>query len=266
MWNKLKKIFKKENHFYDEGEIDSTLEDAYLSGWFLNESKELFKGFKINPEDSVLDIGCGDGSFSKFCAKMGAEVIFADINSKNIEQTKRILEGSNSRSLIPIITDGNPIPLENERVNRVIVMEVLEHVDDPKKFMDELVRVAKKESLFLVSVPDVRSENVLIDVAPKFYFESPNHIRIFSLEEFKNLLINSGLEIISIHTYGFYWSMWWFFFWTCNQEYGKPLHPLLQKWNETWNLLLRQENGKKVKETLDNTLPKSIAIIAKKVR
>jgi 2-polyprenyl-3-methyl-5-hydroxy-6-metoxy-1,4-benzoquinol methylase len=50
----------------------STLADTSLSGWFRQETDELFEGFPIRAEDSVLDIGCGDGPFVQFCAQRGA--------------------------------------------------------------------------------------------------------------------------------------------------------------------------------------------------
>ncbi|CRO36601.1 hypothetical protein PAERUG_P12_London_17_VIM_2_11_09_04363 [Pseudomonas aeruginosa] len=37
------------------------LRDAVLSGWFNQETDELFSGFPISAEDTVLDVGCGDG-------------------------------------------------------------------------------------------------------------------------------------------------------------------------------------------------------------
>lgn len=54
---------------------EDTSVDANLSGWFDQEGGALFKGFTVGPQDSVLDIGCGDGTFIRFCAQLGAEVL-----------------------------------------------------------------------------------------------------------------------------------------------------------------------------------------------
>nr|BFE92844.1 hypothetical protein GCM10020185_33800 [Pseudomonas brassicacearum subsp. brassicacearum] len=37
------------------------LHDAMLSGWFNQQTGELFTGFPVTPEDTLLDVGCGDG-------------------------------------------------------------------------------------------------------------------------------------------------------------------------------------------------------------
>ena len=243
---------------------DPTLTDAFLSGWFRRESGELFEGFPISADDSVLDIGCGNGPFTSFCAERGAEVIFADIDASKVTAIAAMLEGSAARAAHPLVTDANPIPLPDARVSKVIAMEVLEHVDDPRQFMSELVRVAKPGAQFLITVPAPLGESVQKSLAPESYFQHPNHIRVFQHDEFARLIEEAGLVIEKRADYGFYWSIWWFFFWACKQNLSPPWHPLLQSWTQTWNLLLSLPDGARIKKVLDETIPKSQAIIARK--
>lgn len=245
-------------------EEQSTLTDAYLSGWFQQESGELFEGFPIMAEDSILDIGCGDGPFVQFCAQRGAEVIFADIDAAKVAAVEQAIQGSPARGIIPLVTDGDPIPLEDARVNKVVAMEVLEHVADPAQFMRELVRVGKPGALYLLTVPDPLGESVQKELAPPAYFEHPNHIRVFERDDFARLVESAGLVIERRTQYGFYWSVWWFLFWACRQELSPPWHPLLESWTRTWNMLLSMEDGPRIKKALDRAMPKSQAIIARK--
>lgn len=242
----------------------STLKDTYLSGWFHQETDELFEGFPISAQDSVLDIGCGDGPFVQFCAQRGAEVIFADIDADKVAGVERALQGSNARAMLPLVTDANPIPLPDARVNKVVAMEVLEHVEDPAQFMGELVRVGKPGALYLITVPDPLGESVQKELAPDSYFECPNHIRVFEREAFEQLIRDAGLVIERQAHYGFYWSVWWFFFWACKQDLSPPWHPLLDSWTRTWNMMLETEDGPRIKKALDRAMPKSQAIIARK--
>src|SRR3989338_3149196 len=242
---------------------DPTLTDAYLSGWFHRDSGELFEGFPIDAEDSVLDIGCGDGPFASFCAERGAEVIFADIDAEKVAAVEAMLRQSPARAVLPLVTDANPIPLPDARVNKVIAMEVLEHVADPAQFMAELVRVARPGAQFLLTVPDPLGESVQKKLAPDAYFQHPNHIRVFQRDEFEQLILKAGLIIEKRADYGFYWSIW-FFFWACKQDLSPPWHPLLESWTRTWNLLLSTPDGPRIKKALDGAMPKSQAIIARK--
>lgn len=242
----------------------STLKDTYLSGWFHQETDELFEGFPISAQDSVLDIGCGDGPFVQFCAQRGAEVIFADIDADKVAGVERALQGSNARAMLPLVTDANPIPLPDARVNKVVAMEVLEHVEDPAQFMRELVRVGRPGALYLITVPDPLGESVQKDLAPDSYFQHPNHIRVFERDAFEQLIRDAGLVIERQAHYGFYWSVWWFFFWACKQDLSPPWHPLLDSWTRTWNMMLETEDGPRIKKALDRAMPKSQAIIARK--
>jgi len=244
--------------------VDPTLTDAVLSGWFRQETGELFTGFAITADDTVLDIGCGNGPFSHFCAQRGAEIIFADIDAAKVEATHQGLKGTAARALHPLVTDANPIPLDDARATKVIAMEVLEHVDDPKAFIRELVRVGKPGAQYLITVPDPLGESVQKKLAPDSYFQQPNHIRVFDRDTFEALVRESGLVIEKIEYYGFYWSIWWFFFWACKQDLAPPWHPLLNQWTQTWNTLLTLPDGARIKRALDEAMPKSQAIIARK--
>jgi len=241
-------------------------QDALLSGWFNRESNELFKGFLIEESDTVLDVGCGDSPFLEFCAERGADIIFADIDEENIIATENKLKNSNAKSLTPLVTDANPLPIEHGVASKVIAMEVIEHVDDPVSFLKELSRVGKPGALYLITVPDPVVEHLLAkDLAPETYFQKPNHVRIIERDEFGSMIEEAGLVVESRHNYGFYWSIWWIFFWACKQDLGaEPQHPLLINWTRTWAQLLQLDDGGKVKSMMDGFMPKSQAIIARK--
>lgn len=52
------------------------MRDTSLGVWFKEETDELLEGFKISPEDIVLDVGCGDSPFLLF-APAGALMSFS---------------------------------------------------------------------------------------------------------------------------------------------------------------------------------------------
>ncbi len=272
MLNRLKRLLVSPSEFRPrvepaapEPEIDVGLLDIHLSGWLRGESGELIEGFAIGPEDTVLDIGCGDGGYSHFCGMQGAEIILADLDPEKIDAAKAKLQGSAARALHTLVTDANPIPLPDARVSKVIAMEVLEHVDDPAQFMGELVRVASPGAQFLLTVPDEIIEGVQKRIAPPVYFEKPNHIRIFKRGELEKLATDAGLIVERSLQYGFYQSVWWSLYWACkDQPLSPPWHPLLANWSQTWSTLLALPYGAQIKQALDDVMPKSQVIIARK--
>uniref|UniRef100_UPI0030D7DFC1 class I SAM-dependent methyltransferase n=1 Tax=Pseudomonas sp. RL_15y_Pfl2_60 TaxID=3088709 RepID=UPI0030D7DFC1 len=239
--------------------------DSYLSGWLRNDTGELIEGFAITAADKVLDIGCGDGGYATFSGKHGAAVILADVDAEKIEIAQRRVLDAGARSVQALVTDANPLPLPDAHVTRVVAMEVLEHVDDPAQFMQELVRVAAPGALFLLTVPDELIETIQTHIAPPVYFEKPNHIRIFKRGELAQLALDAGLTIERTTQYGFYHSVWWSLYWACeNQSLSPPWHPLIESWTQTWTTLLSLPDGPIIKQALDAAMPKSQVVIARK--
>ena len=248
-----------------EAALNMRLNDARASGWFRTERQELVEGFRISPDDIVVDVGCGDGSNSAFCGQCGAEVIATDIDPEKVALANHRLAASGTSKFKAMVSDSNPLPIADATATRVIAMEVLEHVESPERFMSELVRVGKPGSLYFIMVPDVLGETVNKSIAPESYWRSPHHLRIFQHQEFDDLIQNAGLKIESHVRHTFYWSMWWFLFWACEQEFGEPEVPLLDNWTRTWERLISTPKGLRVKEALDKAMPKSYGVVARKV-
>ncbi|WP_373386668.1 class I SAM-dependent methyltransferase [Pseudomonas alcaligenes] len=241
------------------------LRDMVLSGWMNQDSGELMTGFPVGAGDVLLDIGCGEGGYALFGARRGASIILADLDAPKLEVARQRLEKAGAQQVRALVTDADPIPLPDASVSRVVAMEVLEHVEDPERFIAELVRVAKPGALLLLTVPDELNEGVQQQVAPPIYFEHPNHIRIFKRGELARLAIGAGLSIEHETQYGFYHAIWWSFFWACeNQSLTPPWHPLLEQWANTWATLLSLPDGLRIKQALDETLPKSQVLVARK--
>ena len=107
---------------------DCGLVDAVQSGWYQSESNELFKGFAISAADSVLDVGCGAGGATLFCANRGAHVVFTDVVAEKIESLKARVAQTPARQFEGFVSDSIPLPVADANMSRVISMEVLEHV------------------------------------------------------------------------------------------------------------------------------------------
>lgn len=252
----------------NESTIDSFnvgLREACLEGWFNSATGEIFPGIAVDANDTVLDLGCGDGGIVAFCARAGASIIVADIDGAKVEATRQRLATLPAKSVRTLVTDAAPLPLDDASLSHVICTEVLEHVDDPASVVAELVRVGKPGARYLISVPDASSEIVQRPVAAPSYYQKPNHIRIFPRDEFRTLLENAGLIVESHSMSSFYWAVWWSFFWLCRQnDFRDPPHPLLASWAKTWDILMDMPDGPVLKRELDKQLAKLQIIVARK--
>ncbi len=252
------------------------LQDAALDGWFRQDSGELLKGFPIDASDVVLDVGCGEGMATLFAARQGASVIFSDTEADKVQALSEQPQLAQARHARALVSDSNPLPLEAGTASKVICLEVLEHVDDPAQVMAELVRVGKPGAQYLLSVPDPVGEQLQQGIAPDAYFQSPNHVRIFSREDFATLVESAGLQIEHRQASGFFWVMNMIFYWAAERAAGRELQgavrdqvvnshlPLMSDWAQTWKRLLDNAEGVAIKRQLDQLMPKSQVIIARK--
>lgn len=240
------------------------LHDAVLSGWFQNATDEVFRGIPVGPDDTVVDVGCGDGGASLFCARRGAHVTVVDIDPQVITAIGEKLAEIIPHAYATHVSNADPLPLADAVASRVLCTEVLEHVDDPDQLLAELARIGKPGARYLLSVPDALQENLQKHVAPPSYFQKPNHVRIIEREQFARMVTRAGL-IIEEHTqYGFFWSIWWALFWACKVDLDKPDHPALNHWTEAWRAILALPQGTQLKQQLDQFMPKSQIIVARK--
>lgn len=250
--------------------------DAVQSGWYQNDSGELFRGFPVSSQDKVLDVGCGAGGATLFCARRGAHVVFIDAVAEKVESLVTRVAETSARKSEGYVCDSLPLPVESDSFTRVIAMEVLEHVPAPVDFLSELFRVGKPGALYLFSVPDEKAECMQQGLAPDYYFREPNHIHIFGRDKLAKMVNEAGLEVIQRDSYGFFWTIWMLLYWTQARALGDeldgeaydvvqpPYPPLLNDWASLWQRFISIPEAASVKRQLDQLLPKSQIIIARK--
>jgi SAM-dependent methyltransferase len=242
--------------------------EARRAGVYNRATRELVPGFAVGPDDVVVDVGCGPGVASGFAAACGgAEVYAVDIDPGAVETVRRNMARTPApRPVHALVSDCNPLPLPDGLATCVVCQEVLEHVDDPRQVMGELVRIGRPGARYLLTVPDPAGETLQRALAPSSYWRPPNHVRVFGRDEFDALVRGAGLTIESRSHRGFYWTMWWAMFWCggSGNDLGGPVTPLLKRWNQTWATLLASPGGDRLRQALDEALPKSQVVIARK--
>lgn len=255
---------------------DVGLHDAILDGWFLNATGELLKGFAITADDTLLDVGCGEGVATLFAVRQGASVIFTDSEHDKVRDLARQVEAQSDKPNLGLVSNSLPLPLADGCASKVVCMEVLEHIDQPEPFMAELVRMGRPGALYLLSVPAPVGEHLQQGIAPASYYQAPNHVQIFTPERFAAMVEDAGLVIEHRQASGFFWVMGMIFFWASERAAGRdlggavrdriqaPYPPLMESWAKTWQDLLAQPNGLAIKQMLDQFMPKSQVIIARK--
>ncbi|GAB5450749.1 MAG: class I SAM-dependent methyltransferase [Halioglobus sp.] len=244
------------------------LRDRQMSGWCDEGTRELVTDVVIKPGMKVVDVGCGDGGYITFCARMGADVTFVDLNGAKVEALQEKLEKENNGGEIRgFVSDCNPIPIPDGHADVVMSTEVLEHVQNPEDFIKEIVRVGGPEATYVLTVPDSRGENLIRDIAHPAYFSEPNHIQIFSSEEFEELARDAGLEVIRHEYLAGFWAVFYLLKWATSlpgESLIENVQPQTTLWTQTWEEVLKHPSGNKVRAALNNALPRCQMIVARR--
>jgi len=85
----------------------------------------------------VLDIGIGGAFYSRLCQKRGAEVLSIDHADTIIKFHEK------SKDLNLIHADCTNMPIEDASIDKVLALDMIEHLYEPEKFLKEVNRVLK---------------------------------------------------------------------------------------------------------------------------
>lgn len=100
----------------------------------------------ISAEDEILDIGCGNGLLAYSIAQKAKRVIGIDIADANIEKAK----ANNKCENIEFI-HGDATKYEfNQRFDKIVLSNVLEHIENRIEFLSKLQRLS---DTILIRVP-----------------------------------------------------------------------------------------------------------------
>ena len=88
----------------------------------------------IEPNSTILDVGCGDGTLIDYISKNNSpkEIIGIDVSKKAIEYTKR--QGYKAYEIDTTSSSFEAFIKEN-RFDYIVITEVLEHLQEPEKVM-----------------------------------------------------------------------------------------------------------------------------------
>lgn len=159
-------------------------------GWYYIKEKQefLIAAQEIGQSDSVLDIGCGDGNFSNYIGAehyVGLELsgaAAAEARARNLTVFSQTVEEYSER--------------QPASVDVVCAFQVLEHVADPKSFLDASIRCLKPGGRLIVSVPS--ADSFLRFAINNILNCPPHHVSWWSDEALRSIARMYGLEIRKI--------------------------------------------------------------------
>jgi ubiquinone/menaquinone biosynthesis C-methylase UbiE len=168
---------------------------------FYNQVYKLLKPLKL---DSILDVGCGEGitlfNFEK--EGIGKKLYGIDYSDDALKIGKKIHPHLNLRK-----GDIYDIEEKDGSFDLVMATEVLEHLDNPEKALQELIRVSKKYVMLSVpNEPFFIGANFIRGKYLKNFGNHPEHINHWTLFSFRKFLQKNNLTIVA-QKHPFAWTL-----------------------------------------------------------
>ena len=123
----------------------------------------------------ILDVGCATGGYCLALGRLGFRCTGVDVNDVYVERARSA--GVEAHVVAP----GTPLPFTDDAFDTVLLFEVLEHVVDFRRLLDEARRVARRN--VLVTVPNNGAQALLRSVSLSFdHMLDVDHVNFFTKE------------------------------------------------------------------------------------
>lgn len=173
-------------------------------------AKNIVRGLDLKDGDTILDIGCGNGYYLYLLKSLGLRLTLVGVdNDENALRSARQVLGNERIKIVK--GDANKLPFKNEIFDKVLISEVIEHVDDEKRVLSEIFRVLKPKGIMVLTTCNIDYPlfwdpiNWLLQRFLGTHIKSGfwagiwnQHIRLYKMDHLKKILINGGFSVDEI--------------------------------------------------------------------
>jgi len=109
--------------------------------------------FNIDNGFFIVDFGCGPGSFIEYASKLvgnSGKVYAVDIHPLAIKAIKEKIKKKNLDNVIPILSTGYPVDIDNHSVDVIYALDMFHHIKDTGEFLKELHRLLKPKGILFI--------------------------------------------------------------------------------------------------------------------
>ena len=109
------------------------------------------RGRPFGGRDRVLEVGCGTAALAAALAERGADVVASDVSLRWLALARKRLGDSPVRL---VACAAETLPFADESFDVVGASDVIEHVENPSRFVAEAARVLRPGGLLFLATPN----------------------------------------------------------------------------------------------------------------
>ncbi len=110
-------------------------------------------GFRIGPDMTVVDYGCGPGRYSvRFAKLVGAngKVYAVDVQELALEYIRNKAKDQNLGNILPVLAHGYHADIPDHAADMLFVLDMIFGVKEPAALLEELHRIARPDAVLVV--------------------------------------------------------------------------------------------------------------------
>ena len=193
--DRLKEFYPK-HYWWAPGGMSGRLEGIYR-GWVLRHDQLAFVKNVLRKynKPGCLEIGCGSGTFTGMAQKEGIDI-------RGLEISPEAVAEAHSQGITCIDTGTIEDKVASgETYDAVIFFHVLEHLVDPRAFMENLSSVIREGGSLILQVPNINSWQARLFGKRWYGLDCPRHVCNYSAGALEYLVTSSGFRISKIETF-----------------------------------------------------------------
>ena len=154
----------------------------------------------IGDDERCVLVTCGDnnGAMNYFLRELGGRWSWVDLQDTCIAEMTVLLGEP-----VEYATDET-LPFESDSFDRVIAIDVHEHVEDPTVITRELRRVTRPDGQLIITVPNGDESKLAVRIkhALRMTKDVYGHRRLgFTVEELSDLMVSNRITPLRVETY-----------------------------------------------------------------
>jgi SAM-dependent methyltransferase len=225
----------------------------------------------VRPGQRVLDLGCGGGRHAFEAYRRGADVVAFDLDPAELPAVTSMFaamreagEAGPQAGATAVSGDATAMPFGDGSFDRVIAAEVLEHVRDDQRAMNELARVLRPGGLAAITVPSWLPERICWGLSAEYHEVPGGHVRIYTRVELEAKLARAGLSVGGHHhAHGLHSPYWWL---KCAVGVDNDKHRLVSAYHRllVWDIMRQPALTRAADRALNPLIGKSLVVYAAK--